>query len=413
MPDKTTTESSTATAVAETPMLKFVQFTKVDAAKREVSGIVTAEQPDKDFEICDYDGSKPYYKKWSEEFRKSTDGASLGNLREMHGLSAVGKAIDLQFRDEEKEIVMTFKVVDDDAWKKVEERVYTGFSQGGRKVGESIQDKVYKNCQRYVANPTEVSLVDNPCLPAAHFMYVKTDGSVEMRKFLKTELPETDRIASLEAKVEELTKAAKPASEKVIPISKPAVTKLIAGQDLPSTAFAYVGSLEKTETWKFPVHDAKHVRKSFADFHGEAKWMPRVAKVAAKAKLVASGKEFGIDLDKERSKVKAIADDIRTSARVYVNANRSVIKSAALLSLDMDLGKLAKGMFEVSRLSVAIEELAWLFYGVVSEQEFELDTESELPEMLGENISSLTETLLQMVDEETRELLAHVKEHVA
>jgi len=188
---------------------KFIPFTKVDSVKREVSGIVTAEQPDKDREVCDYSKSKPYYKAWSDEFNKSTDGMSLGNLREMHQLIAVGKATDLQFHDDDKEIVMTFKVVDDDAWKKVEERVYTGFSQGGRKVGEATPDPVYKGCARYVANPTEVSLVDNPCLPSAHFAYVKSDGSVEMRKFLKTEVPvEIDRIAALEEQVNELRKAA-------------------------------------------------------------------------------------------------------------------------------------------------------------------------------------------------------------
>src|SRR6266436_4344582 len=138
----------------DTPLLKFVPFSKVDSAQRLVSGIVTAERPDKDYEICEYEKSNPYYEKWSAEFQKATDGESVGNLREMHQLSAVGVGKTIEFRDDEKEIVMTFKVIDDDAWKKVEERVYTGFSQGGRKIAQ-YQDPINKRFARYIARPSE------------------------------------------------------------------------------------------------------------------------------------------------------------------------------------------------------------------------------------------------------------------
>jgi hypothetical protein len=36
---------------------------------------------------------------------------------------------------------------------------------------------------RYTAEPVEVSLVDNPCLPEATFAVLKADGSTELRKF--------------------------------------------------------------------------------------------------------------------------------------------------------------------------------------------------------------------------------------
>jgi hypothetical protein len=42
----------------------------------------------------------------------------------------------------------------------------------------------------YSARPSEVSFVDSPCLPAAHFAYVKTDGSTELRKFKPSEAKE-------------------------------------------------------------------------------------------------------------------------------------------------------------------------------------------------------------------------------
>lgn len=164
---------------------KFIPFSKVDAVKREVYGIVTAEVVDKDGEVCDYDSTVPHYKAWNEEFAKATDGKSIGNLREMHGLSAVGKGVSVEFRDSDKEIWMGFKVVDDTAWQKVEEGVYTGFSQGG----DYVRKWKENGKEFYTAKPSEVSLVDNPCLGVAHFAYVKADGQVEMRK-IRAAVPE-------------------------------------------------------------------------------------------------------------------------------------------------------------------------------------------------------------------------------
>src|ERR1700677_1396980 len=150
----------------------FCPLIKVDVAKREVWGVVTAEVPDKEGEICDFDTTIPYYKAMVDEMSKATDGVNIFPLREMHGLSAAGKGIDIQFREGTKEVYMGFKVVDDAAWNKVAEGVYTGFSQGGRYV-KKWKDGEYT---KYTAKPSEVSLVDVPCLTRAHFDYVKADG---------------------------------------------------------------------------------------------------------------------------------------------------------------------------------------------------------------------------------------------
>jgi hypothetical protein len=159
--------------------LKFIRLTKVDGVKREVHGVVTSETPDKDGEICDYETTVPHYQAWSAEFEKSTDGKSLGNIREMHDNRAAGKVTALEFDDAAREIRITARIVDDDAWKKCEEGVYTGFSHGGEYV------KVWADgaFRRYTAKPNEISLVDNPCNPEAHFEYVKADGTIELRKF--------------------------------------------------------------------------------------------------------------------------------------------------------------------------------------------------------------------------------------
>ena len=154
-------------------------MTKVDEVNHTVTGVITDETPDKTGEICDYVKSKPYYQKWSDEIAKATGGLSVGNVREMHQLNAVGKLTKLEYNDKEKEIVGTTKVIDPLTWKKCVEGVLSGYSHGGAYV-EKWEDGDHT---RYVASPSEVSLVDNPANSACHFEYVKADGTTELRKF--------------------------------------------------------------------------------------------------------------------------------------------------------------------------------------------------------------------------------------
>lgn len=163
-------------------MTLFVPITKIDAAQRLVYGVVTAEMPDVTGEVCDYASTKPHYQKWSQNFAAASGGKSLGNLRAMHGNIAAGKLVDIAFNDAQRRIEICGKVVDDDEWNKVEEGVYTGFSQGGRYL-KRWPDPDAPNLMRYTAEPLEVSLVDHPCLPQATFAVIKADGSTELRKF--------------------------------------------------------------------------------------------------------------------------------------------------------------------------------------------------------------------------------------
>lgn len=160
----------------------FIPITKIDASKRLVYGVVTAETPDAMGEVCDYATTKPLYQKWSQKFAQTTDGRSFGNLRAMHANVAAGKLVDIAFNDAHKRIEICGKVVDDAEWAKVEEGVYTGFSQGGRYL-KRWPDPDEPKLMRYTAEPLEVSLVDHPCLPEATFAVIKADGSTELRKF--------------------------------------------------------------------------------------------------------------------------------------------------------------------------------------------------------------------------------------
>ncbi len=77
----------------------------------------------------------------------------FGNLREMHSSSAVGVVESAHVDD--SGIYITAKVVDDSAWKKVQEGVYKGFSIGGKSLEKT--NGVIKKMRL-----TEISLVDRP-----------------------------------------------------------------------------------------------------------------------------------------------------------------------------------------------------------------------------------------------------------
>jgi hypothetical protein len=166
-------------------MKLFAQLAKVDEEKRLVYGRAAEEVVDKSDEIMDYMSSKPHFQKWSADIAKDTNGKNLGNVRAMHGKVAAGALTDIAFDDDKKAIDVCAKIVDDGEWKKVLAGVYTGFSIGGSYVGDKKVEKIEdKDITRYTAMPTEISLVDRPCIPTAKFFEVqKLDGTVAKVEF--------------------------------------------------------------------------------------------------------------------------------------------------------------------------------------------------------------------------------------
>lgn len=153
---------------------QFYQLAKVDAAKHEVWGIAAIEEPDQSGEIMDYEKSKPHFMAWSQRVRKASGGKSQGNVRDSHTTRAVGKVIHLAFDDLAKAVRVGVRVLDAEAWRKVVEGVFTGFSIGGS-YGAKWPDDLRKALTRYEAIPNEVSLVDLPCIPGATFELVKQE----------------------------------------------------------------------------------------------------------------------------------------------------------------------------------------------------------------------------------------------
>lgn len=138
---------------------------KVDAEQRMVWGYASTEALDEQGEIV----------------RREALEAALGtymrfaNIREMHQPSAVGIAKEATVDD--RGLYLAAKIVDDEAWEKVVQGVYKGFSIGGRVTA------------RDPANPTvitglaltEISVVDRPANPEAVFDCWKASGGDQMR----------------------------------------------------------------------------------------------------------------------------------------------------------------------------------------------------------------------------------------
>ena len=101
---------------------------KQEDGTMHVSGYASSEALDGDGEIIKADAIRaaiPAFMKWA-------------NVREMHQAKAAGTVLEMETRDDGKTYVKTH-IVDSEACKKIEHKVYKGFSVGG-KVTERDED---------------------------------------------------------------------------------------------------------------------------------------------------------------------------------------------------------------------------------------------------------------------------------
>jgi len=147
---------------------RFVPFHKVDEEQRMVWGRATDETVDSESDVIDYGATKAAVAEWTQ----------WRNIREMHQPSAVGVAVEITLDDAAKALDLGVKVVDNEAWRKVKEGVYKGFSVAGL-VFDVVMTKLdgqdVRRITRYAL--TEISLVDRPANPSARFSMLKRDAS--------------------------------------------------------------------------------------------------------------------------------------------------------------------------------------------------------------------------------------------
>jgi hypothetical protein len=327
----------------------FVPITKIDAAQRLVYGIATGEKVDRSGEVCDYASTKPFYEKWSSDIEKASGGKSLGNLRAMHGKVAAGKVTSLTFNDDAKQIEICAKVVDDAEWRKVEEGVYTGFSQGGSYVKRWTDDV---GLQRYTADPSEVSLVDLPCLPEATFQVVKADGAVETRGFASSLT--NDSVAKRAAELAALGGDAANWAD-FIEAARADLLKIADPEAEPPTnapAFAPGATPVDGEEWE-------QVWKSKRDgstFKTKAELRKHHERLDAEAAVTAVASP-ALDRLADISAVLGLTTPAKTESQP-LKMRKNVLGSAATLADVIE--HVRKGLYDVGRLASIIQDLVWL-----------------------------------------------------
>lgn len=154
----------------------YAEINKIDEDQRLVYGYASTE-------ALDFQGERVSKSAIQEAL---PDYLKFSNIREMHQASAVGVAEEATI--DEKGLYLVAKIVDDNAWKKVKEGVYKGFSIGGKRLAK-VDDTITK------LRLTEISLVDRPANPQSVFDVFKSDSVDEDNK---KENSEMEKIAERE-----------------------------------------------------------------------------------------------------------------------------------------------------------------------------------------------------------------------
>ena len=170
----------------------IVKYDRNDDGTLMVFGKATDDTLDLDSQICDpawLDTAMPAWFK------------SGGNIREMHGPSAAGVAKEYEAKSDGHYIGV--HVVDPIAVKKVENRVYQGFSIG-IKSPRVVRDAKAANGRIIDGQIIEVSLVDRPANPSAKLILAKSvegeSSLVQVEELHEYKAPLPTEVAKMTAK---------------------------------------------------------------------------------------------------------------------------------------------------------------------------------------------------------------------
>jgi len=156
----------------------FVPLEKCDAEKRLAIGYASTPALDSQGEIVKreaVEAALPDYMRFA-------------NVREMHQPSAVGVAQEAGV--DARGLHIAAKVVDDDAWEKVKQGVYKGFSIGGRVTSRDPADHRIITGIELI----EISLVDRPANPEAIIDVYKASLAKEGRRNSEADLERIQRV---------------------------------------------------------------------------------------------------------------------------------------------------------------------------------------------------------------------------
>lgn len=220
---------------------------KVDVERRMVSGFATLDNIDKQGDIVTTESSIEAFK----NFR--------GNLREMHQPSAVGKIVsfkeDRYFDPQTKKIYSGVYVSAyvskgaQDAWEKVLDGTYKGFSIGGNiKTWDDAYNEQLNKSIRVIKEYDlyELSLVDNPANQFANIVSIeKVNGTNVVGGYLS------------KAEIENVFWDSETGIVKVS--ESESETSPVSGKPMQNIGFVEKNDNDKTEMLKFLVDSAKGI----------------------------------------------------------------------------------------------------------------------------------------------------------
>lgn len=151
-----------------------VPFSKISIKDRTVEGFATLDNVDSQFDVVDFEASKIAFANW------------IGNIREMHGPVAVGKAISIEERTLDRGgrsyrgiwVKARISKGAESTWQKILDGTLNGFSIGGKVLerkpeivksddGGRYSESRVNRITKYILG--ELSVVDNPANPLALF----------------------------------------------------------------------------------------------------------------------------------------------------------------------------------------------------------------------------------------------------
>jgi phage head maturation protease len=336
----------------------YCPLRKVDGEAREVWGYASTEARDAEGEIVRREAlaaALPDYMRFA-------------NIREMHRPSAVGVAEAAAV--DERGLHLRARIIDDDAWRKVKEGVYKGFSIGGRVTGRDPGDR------RIITglDLTEISLVDRPANPEAVFSIWK---SSKERMTMGVLTPEA--IKAARARLAQKWIASDGAAFQRADDAAQHEAGLVAhAGDAPAgTDFADPG-FQPDGKKRYPLDTAAHIRAAWSYIHQDrnAALYAKDELAQIKARIVAAWKA-------------KIDRDGPPAARGKADAAPG----------------LRKGLQEVARLAALIGELEWLRATVAAEEAADGDP-AGISEALEAAIAEICGVLHAMVDAATAALMA-------
>ena len=308
-------------------------LTKVDKERRIVSGFASLDNVDKQDDIVTSEASLDAFAR----FR--------GNIREMHQPSAVGKMVsfkeDKYFDPETKKFykgVFVSAYISkgaQDAWEKVLDGTYTGFSIGGRMnkwddAYDEKSDKTIRVIKEY--DLVELSLVDSPANQFANIVSVEKVDGVNVVKGDETILENVfyDKESGI-----------------VIASENESEVSPVTGEQMTNIGFVEKTDSEKTNMIKFLVDSAKGINTS--------KINKEVSPMTENTEAVAEVIETEASVEVEKSEVAPEVDAVvETPAEEVVKTDEVEATEEVTKSDDVVADSAEEEITEVSKSDEAI-----------------------------------------------------------